>query len=196
MRSGTAVRSLIAGLLLTAAAALPAPLSAQLGTSSLAPDWAEEPKVYATTAALWADSLGLAWDGEAPITLRFRVLELVAGEPDRYVAGGTILMEPGSRLIVLQELMPAAMLGQGAEILRWGQGWSMPGTFLHPSGWDPKVLAASLKEELAVDWSKEAVLVLGMTAVEEGDLREVDIAPLFLVRPYVAEPAELATRRR
>lgn len=194
MRSGPAVRSLIAGLLLTAAAALPAPLSAQLGTSSLSPEWTEEPRVYATTAVLWADSLGLAWDGEAPITLRFRVLELVEGQPDRYLAGGTLLMEPGSRRVVLEELMPAALVGQGAEILRWGQGWLAPGTFMHPSGWDPKVLAESLKEELAVDWSKEAVLVLAMTAVEEEDLREVDIAPLFLVRPYVAEPAAFSSR--
>lgn len=182
------------GAAVTLLVGAPLVASAQLGTSSLAPDWAEEPKVYATTAALWADSLGLAWDGEAPVTLRFRVLELVEGEPDRYVAGGTLLMEPGSRLIVLQELMPAALLGQGAEILRWGQGWSMPGTFLHPSGWDPKVLAASMKEELAVDWSTEAVLVLGMTAVDERDLREVDIAPLFLVRQYVRDPEEPPAR--
>lgn len=187
MRSGAAVRSVVAGLLLAAVAALPAPLSAQLGTSSLAPEWAEEPRVYATTAALWADSLGLAWDGARAVTLRFRVMELVQGEPDRYLAGGTLLMEPGSRLIVLEELMPAALVGRGAEILRWGQGWLAPGAFLDASGWDPKVLASSMKEELAVDWSTEAVLVLGMTAVDE-NLREVDIAPLFLVRPYVAEP--------
>lgn len=124
------------------------------------------------------------------------MVEIVQGEPDRYLAGGTVLMEPGSRLIVLEDLMPAALVGRGAEILRWDQGWGMPATIMGPSGWDADVLRAGMREEFTVDWTREALLVVVFTTVEERDLREMRVAPIFLVRPYVAEPPELATRRR
>ncbi|MFN2317108.1 MAG: hypothetical protein ABR551_01270 [Gemmatimonadales bacterium] len=181
-----AVVALLAGIASSA--------SAQLGTSSLAPEWAEEQRVYATTAAFWADSLGMAWDGEDTVTLRIRVVEIVQGEPDRYLAGGSLLMEPGSRLVVLEDLMPAALVGRGAEILRWDQGWGMPATIMGPSGWDADVLRAGMREGFTVDWTREALLVVVFTAVEERDLREMRVVPMFLVRPFVMEPEEPPAR--
>ncbi len=182
------------GAVVALLAAIASSASAQLGTSSLAPEWAEEQRVYATTAAFWADSLGIAWDGEDTVTLRIRVVEIVQGEPDRYLAGGTVLMEPGSRLIVLEDLMPAALVGRGAEILRWDQGYGMPATIMGPSGWDADVLRAGMREGFTVDWTREALLVVVFTAVEERDLREMRVAPIFLVRPFVAEPAAVSPR--
>src|SRR5690606_9024540 len=49
------------------------PVSAQQGITSLGPDWSPEPKTYATTAALFADSLAVSWDGTKAVEVRLRV---------------------------------------------------------------------------------------------------------------------------
>ncbi len=168
----------------------PLSLAAQLGNSSVAPDWSPEPKRYATTEALFADSIFASWDGEQRVTVRLRVMEIVKGEPERFLAGGTFNLEPGSGPLRLADLMPAMLIGSGAPVVRWtNEVYSVPGTFLHPSGWDEKQLA-TLLENFPIDWTTEALLVIGLTAVEERELREVAVVPLLVVRPYHEEPPE------
>ena len=165
----------------------PLSLAAQVGTSGVAPDWSPEPKSYATTAALFADSIFASWDGEAKVTLRIRVLEIVGREPDRYMAGREITLEPGSGPLRLGDLLPARMIGRSAPVLRWtNEVFSVPGSFLGPSEWKPEHLEA-LTKNFPVDWEKEALLLIALTAVEERDLDTVSVVPLLVVRPYVVE---------
>lgn len=161
----------------------PLSLAAQLGTSSVAPDWAPEPKSYATTEALFADSIFASWDGEEKVTLRIRVLEIVAREPDRYLAGREITIEPGSGPLRLADLLPAGLIGGGAPVMRWtNEVYAVPGSFLGPSGWKPEHLEA-LTKEFPVAWDTgEALLLIALTAVEERDLDTVSVVPLLVVR--------------
>ena len=182
-RAGIALAIVILG-----AAAVP--LAAQQGVATVAPEWAEVVKTYATIEALFADSVFASWDGEQRVTVRLRVLEIVKGEPDRFLAGGTFDLEPGSGPLRLADLMPAMLIGSGAPVVRWtNEVYSVPGTFLHPSGWDEKQLA-TLLENFPIDWTTEALLVIGLTAVEERELPEVAVVPLLVVRPYHEEPPE------
>ena len=71
------------------------------GTTSLSPHAAPAPQVYATTASLMADSLSLSWDGEAPVLIRLRIVEVIDGQGDRFLAGDTLTLESGSRFIRL-----------------------------------------------------------------------------------------------
>lgn len=161
----------------------PLPLAAQLGTTSVAPDRSPEPRSYATTQALFADSIVASWDGEEKVTLRIRVAEFVAREPDRYLAGREITLEPGSGPLRLGDLLPAGMIGAGAPVVRWtNEVPSIPGSFLDPSGWKPEQLEV-LTRSFPVDWDAgERLLIIGLTAVGERDLESVHVVPLLVVR--------------
>lgn len=170
--------------------AVAAPLGAQQGFTNLGPQNAETPQVYATTEALFADSLLVAWDGEEKTMVRLRVVEVVKGQVERILSGGTHELEPGPTLLRLEDLLPAGMIGRGAPVLRWTyEVPSLPGAMLTGEGWDDKELA-NLIEQYPIDWTKEALLIIGLTAVEDRDMRKVGVMPFLVVRPYHEAPSE------
>lgn len=166
------------------------PLAAQQGFTNLGPQNAESPQVYATTEALFADSLLVAWDGEEKTMVRLRIVEVVKGQVERILSGGTRELEPGPTLLRLEDMMPAGMIGRGAPVLRWTyEVPSVPGAMLTAEGWDDKELS-SLLEQFPIDWTTEALLIIGLTAVEDQDLRKVGVMPFLVVRPYEDLPPE------
>lgn len=176
------------GALLVLAAATP--LGAQQGVTRLGPRHAESPQAYATTQALFADSLLVGWDGEEKTMVRLRVVEVVKGQVDRILAGRTHQLEPGPTLLRLEDLMPSGMIGRGAPVLRWTHEVpSLPGAMLTGEGWDDNELS-NLLEHFPIDWTTEALLIIGLTAVEDRDLRKVGVMPFLVVRPYHDAPPE------
>jgi hypothetical protein len=160
------------------------PVSAQQGITSLGPDWSPEPKTYATTAALFADSLAVSWDGTKAVEVRLRVADVVNGKVERFLTGRSFTLEPGSTRIVLQSLLPAGMIGRSAAVLGWAQAARMiSGRAMAPEGWEDDLVATLFSDDFSVDWSKESLLLLALTAAEERDLREVDVMPLLVARP-------------
>jgi hypothetical protein len=176
----------LAAFLVTAAL----PLTAQEGFTTVGPQNAESPQMYASTGALFADSLLVGWDGEEKTMVRLRIVEVVKGQVERILSGGTYELEPGPTLLRLEDLMPAGMIGRGAPILRWThEVHSLPGAMLTGDGWDDKELT-TLIEPFPIDWTKESLLIIGLTAVEDADLRKVGVMPFLVVRPYEDLPPE------
>lgn len=159
--------------------------SAQLGTTSISPVWRESPREYPDIPALFADSVGISWDGEDTVTVELRVLFL---EPE--VAFGvefqTLRLAPGSLVIPFQELLEKdGFTAQPVPVLRWAQASrSIPGTLFGPADglWNAEYLAAVVGD-LAVDWEKEMVSVFGLTAGPGADLESVDVVALVVVVP-------------
>lgn len=154
------------------------------GTMSLSPDWATVPKVYATTADLMEDSLGLSWDGEKPVLIRLRIVEVINGEGDRFLGGDTLTLEPGSRFVQLSQLLPTMMIGGDIPIVRWvaasevinAQG--LTGTY-----WKDQLLKSLIAEDAPVAWPTEALLVIGFSVEGAVGPDGAEILPMVVVRP-------------
>lgn len=154
------------------------------GTVSLGPDWAPEPKVYASTGDLMADSLGLAWDGEAPVIVRLEIIEVINGSAERFVTGDTLTLAPGSRLIRLQDLVSPMVLGDELPVVRWAQASGViEPRELTVDRWDNDLFPTLRGEELAINWETDAVLVIGMRLEGPGQPEEVFTLPFLVVRP-------------
>jgi hypothetical protein len=159
--------------------------SAQLGTTSISPVWRETPRAYPDIPALFADSVGISWDGEDTVTVELRVLFL---EPE--VAFGvefqTLRLAPGSTVIPFAELLEKdGFTAQPVPVLRWAQApRSVPGTLFGPDTdvWSEQHLAAVIGD-LAVDWAQEMVSIFGLTAGPGSDLTSVDVVALVVVVP-------------
>ena len=159
--------------------------SAQLGTTSIAPVWREAPRTYPDIPALFADSVGISWDGEDSVTVELRVLFL---EPEVTfgVEFQTLRLAPGSTVIPFQALLEKdGFTAQPVPVLRWAQATrSIPGTLFGPEDglWNAEHLAAVVGD-LAVDWETEMVSIFGLTAGPESDLTSVDVVALVVVVP-------------
>lgn len=176
--------TLFVAVFLLAGAGVPA-ASAQLGTTTIGPVWRDPPRAYPDIPALFADSVGLSWDGVDSVTVQLRVLFL---EPE--VALGvefqTVRLAPGSTLIPFQALLEQdGFTAQPVPVLRWAQATrSIPGTLFGPGDglWSAEYLAAVLGD-LAVDWEREMVSVFGLTAGPGSDLTSVEVVALVVVVP-------------
>lgn len=151
-------------------------------TIALSPDWAATPKVFATTGALMADSLGLSWEGDSAVTVRLQIVEVIGGQAERFLGGGTVVLKPGSQIVLLRDLLNPMILGD-LPVIRWAQAArSVEPRLLTVRKWRDELVAELLGEELTIDWQKEALLVIGMS-IEGTSPDETMVLPMLVVRP-------------
>lgn len=154
------------------------------GTISLSPAFAPSPKAYATTASLMDDSLSLSWDGDKPVVVRLRIVEVINGQGDRFLAGDTLTLAPGSRFVRLSKLLPTMMIGGDLPVVRWtAAGQVISANGLTAKYWKDRLLESLIAEDAKVAWPTEALLVIGFNV--EGTIGPdgPEMLPMLVVRP-------------
>lgn len=159
-------------------------IAAAQGTISLSPDWAETPKVYTTTASLMDDSLSLSWDGEKSVLIRLRIVEVINGEGDRFLAGDTLTLEPGSRFVKLSQLLPTLMIGGDLPVVRWAAAPEVIyANSLMAKYWKDRVVESLITEDAPMAWPTEALLVIGFSIEGAVGPEGAEMLPMLVVRP-------------